>query len=158
MEWRLPPQQQDHAQAPAKPWTAPDLPAIVGALLIVLSLVATFVLKGRIGAMAAAAGSLIAAGALYYSVMVQGRAAVAAYFGAVGPGPGTGGGPSAADIAEMIRYEVQLGFWLVLAALAAAIVLNVLAMRASAAPATPAAAPAPPPPPPAEPPPEPPAG
>lgn len=146
VQWRMPQQPQQapaSAQEPAKPWSAPDMPALAGALLILLSLAASFLIKGRTGALAAAVGSLLAACALYYSVMIAGRAAVQAYFSAAGQGSSGGGGPSAADIARMIAYEVQTGFWLVLVALAAAVVLNVLAMQGSTAPAA-AATPEPP--------------
>jgi len=123
-----------------------DMLVIIGALLILLSLAATFVLKGRTGSMAAIA-------ALAYTVLV--RIPDSAREGALaGSGGGASQGMNQAQIAEMVRVNIEIGFWLMLAALAAAVVLNFLAMKASDAPAAAAAAPpAPPPPaPPAEPP------
>ena len=134
-----------------------DMLVIIGAVLILLSLAATFVLGRRTGALAAMAGSAAAAAALAYTVLV--RVPDSARAGATSGGSGSTQGMSDAQIAEMIRVNIEIGFWLVLAALAAAIVLNLLAMRSAEAPAASAAAPAPPPPPaPSEPPPEPPAG
>lgn len=133
-----------------------DMLVIVGAILILLSLAATFVLGRRTGALAAMAGCAAAAAALAYTVLV--RVPDSARTGATSGGSGSTQGMSDAQIAEMIRVNIEIGFWLVLAALAAAVVLNLLAMRAAEAPAAPAVAPAPPAEPPAEPPPEPPAG
>lgn len=116
-----------------------DMLVIAGALLILLSLAATFVVKGRIGSIAAIAGTGLAAAALAYTVLV--RIPVSAREGAVtGGGSGGGSGMSEAQLAEMIHVNVEVGFWLVLAALAAAIVFDVLAMNqpgASAAAAPP---------------------
>ena len=130
-----------------------DMLVIIGAILILLSLAATYVLKGKTGAMAAIAGCVLAGGALAYTVLV--RIPDSAREGALAGGGGGGAsqGMNQAQIAEMIRVNIEIGFWLVLAALAAAVVLNFLAMKGSEAPAA-AAAPAPP----AEPPAEPPAG
>lgn len=119
-----------------------DMLVIVGALLILLSLGATFLLGRRTGALAAMAGSAAAAAALAYTVLV--RVPDSARAGATAGGTGANQGMSDAQIAEMIRVNIEIGFWLVLAALAAAIVLNLLAMRAPEAPAERVAAPAPP--------------
>jgi len=133
-----------------------DMLVLVGAALILLSIAATFVLGRRTGALAAMAGSAAAAAALAYTVLV--RVPDSARAGATSGGSAGTQGMSEAQIAEMIRVNIEIGFWLVLAALAAAVVLNLLAMRTADAAAEPAAVPVPPPPPPppapAEPPPE----
>jgi len=137
----------------------PDELVIVGALLILLALAAGFVLKGRTASLAAIGGTVLGGAALAYTVLV--RVPDSARAGATaGGGGGSAQGMSDAQIAEMIRVNIEFGFWLVLAALAAAVVLDFLAMQRSEAGATPAAVPVPtsPPPPAAEPPPEPPAG
>ena len=112
-----------------------DIWVILAALLILAGLVASFLLKGKNGLIADMAGAGLAAAALAYTVLVRipheahsGNAA-----GAASPG-----GPSPEQIAQMIQVKVQIGFWLTLLALIAAIVLDVLAMKRSAA-ATPAA-------------------
>lgn len=128
-----------------------DMLVIIGAVLILLSLAATFVLKGRTGAMAAIGGTLLAGAALAYTVLV--RIPDSAREGALAGGGGSASqGMNQAQIAEMIRVNIEIGFWLVLAALAAAVVLNFLAMKGLNAPAAAAAAPPAPPAPPAEPP------
>ncbi|HEY5711903.1 MAG TPA: hypothetical protein VIT38_08415 [Allosphingosinicella sp.] len=127
------------------PFEKPNMAVIGAALLILLSIAATFLLKGRIGALVAAAGSGLAALAIYYAVMIQIPAEVTASFLRNGPSGGPGA-PSInpAEIAQLIQVRPQMGFWLTVAVLAAALVLNVLAMKgSSAAPA--AAPPAPPP-------------
>lgn len=113
-----------------------DIWVILAAVLIVAGLAATFVLKGKNGLIADMAGAGLAAAALAYTVLV--RIPNSAHAGAAGPA--TPGGPSPQQIAEMIQIKVQMGFWLVLLALIAAIVFDVLAMKATA----PAAAVAPP--------------
>jgi hypothetical protein len=123
-----------------------DMYAVIGALLIILALVASFLLKGARGALVAAVGSAAAAAILAYDIFVRIPGEVRANPAAAAGGAGGAGGPSAEQIAQMIQVHVQIGFWLVLAALAAAVVLNVLAMKGKAAPAA-VAAPAPPPPP-----------
>jgi hypothetical protein len=123
---------------------------IIGAVLILLSLAATFLLKGARGALVGAIGSAAAAACLAYTILVK-IPNDAHNSGAMNAGGGgAAGGPSAAQIQQMIQVHVQIGFWLVLAALAAAVVLNVLAMKGKAAPvavAVPAPPPADPPPP-----------
>ena len=77
--------------------------------------------------------------------MVQIPEAVRASF-ATGPSGGAEAPPiNPAELAQMIQIKVEIGFWLTIAALAAAIVLNVLGMRGSAAPAAAAAPPETPP-------------
>lgn len=115
-----------------------DMLVIAGAILILLSLAATFILKGRTAALAAIAGTGLAAASLAYTVLV--RVPDSARAGANTSGESGAPGMSQAQLAEMIHVNIEIGFWLVLAALAAAIVLNLLAMKA---PATAAAAPPP---------------
>ncbi|MEA3031610.1 MAG: hypothetical protein QOG13_2935 [Sphingomonadales bacterium] len=123
-----------------------DLFVMIGAALIVLSLIATFVLKGGKGWLVAAVGSAAAAICLAYTVLVRIPGEARANPAAAAGGGGGAGGPTPEQIAQMIQIHVQIGFWLVLAALAAAVVLNVLAMKGGAAPVA-VAVPAPPPPP-----------
>jgi hypothetical protein len=122
-----------------------DLFVILGAVLILAGLAVTFVLKGSRGAMAAGACAALAAASLAYTVLVKipGTARADATSGA---GGGGAGGPSPEQIAEMIKVNIQIGFYLCLAALIAAIVFDFLAMKGNAAPAAAAAPPAEPPP------------
>src|SRR6185436_20564355 len=125
------------------PFEKPNMAVIGAALLILLSIAATFLLKGRMGALVAAAGSGFAALAICYAVLVQIPAEVAASFLRNGPGGGPGAPPiNPAEIAQLIQVKPQIGFWLTVAVLAAALVFNVLAMKGPAAAAAP---PAPPP-------------
>jgi len=116
-----------------------DLLVIVGALLILAGLVVSFILKGSKGAMAAGACAALAAASLAYTVLVKipGQARADA---TTGTGGGGAGGPSPEQIAEMIKVNIQIGFYLCLAALIAAVVFDFLAMKGTA----PAAAAAPP--------------
>ncbi|HMG48070.1 MAG TPA: hypothetical protein VK614_11485 [Allosphingosinicella sp.] len=106
-----------------------DIWVILAALLILAGLAASFVLKGRNGLIANMAGAGLAAAALAYTVLVriphEARSGNAA-------GAASSGGPSPEQIAQMIQVKVQIGFWLTLLALVAAIVLDVLAMKRSA--------------------------
>lgn len=125
-----------------------DLFVILGAVLILVGLAVTFVIRGSKGAMAAAACAALAALSLAYTVLVRlpGAARADATTGAAGGGGGAGG-PSAEQIAAMIKVNIQIGFYLCLAALIAAVVLDFLAMkRSSAPPGATAAPPAAPPP------------
>jgi hypothetical protein len=132
---------------------APDLKAelgvIVGAVLILLALAASFLLKGGMGAVAAIAGCVLAVVALCYSVFMHVPQMAREAFAASGNTPGGGsGGPSSAQLAEIIQVRAEIGFWLTILALVAAIVLNFMAMRKPGAVAAPVAAPPPSPPPP----------
>jgi hypothetical protein len=125
--------------------TGGDMLVVAAAALILAALAATFFLKGRNGFLAAIGGCALAAAALCYTVLVRipgsARLDPAAALG--GPPGGAGSmGPTPEEMAAMIRVETQIGFWLTILALIAAIALNVLAMR----PAPPAAASAAPPP------------
>ncbi len=102
-----------------------DMYVIAAAILILAALLATFLLKGRAGAIAAIGGCAAAAALLCYTVLV--RIPAKAH---ESPASGSGAeGMTEQQLAELIRIDVALGFWLTIAALAAAIVLNVMAMR-----------------------------
>lgn len=133
------------AAGPPNPFTSPSLPILGGGILILLALGVSFVMKGSQGALIAAGACAAAAAALCYAVMVQIPAAVRASFAT--PGPGGEAPPiNPAELAQMIQIKVEIGFWLTIAAIAAAVVLNVLGMRgAAAAPAVAAAPPETPP-------------
>lgn len=143
------PQSEGNNSSPP-PDFKPEIGVIAGAALIVLALLATFLIKGRAGAVAAAGGSALAIVALCYSVFVSVPQAARALFASSGSGPGGGaGGPTAEQIAQIIQVNAQIGFYLTILALVAAVVLNVLALQKAGAAPQPVAAP----PPPAEPPP-----
>jgi hypothetical protein len=129
------------------PFNSANIAVIAAAGLSLLALMARFVLKGAIRAVVGAGGSLLAAGAIVYAVMIQAPEAVRASFAQGGAGPGGSGEFSAAQLERMIHTAPAIGFWLVVMVLVAAIVLNLLAMKTPGpAPAVAAAAPAPPPP------------
>lgn len=96
-----------------------DIPVIAAALLILLSLAATFVLKRGQAALVAAGGAAVSALLISYTVLVKVPARMRESAAAEG-GSGMGG----QDIADMISIDVQIGFWLTLAALIAAVALN----------------------------------
>jgi hypothetical protein len=123
-----------------------DMLVIIGAVLILLSLVASFLLKGSKGALIGAVTAAAAALCLAYTVLVRipGTARANGAMGGAG-GPVGAGGPTPEQMAQMIQVHVQIGFWLVLAALVAAVVLDVLAMKGAAPATVEAAPPAPPP-------------
>jgi hypothetical protein len=114
------------ATPPANPFEKPDYGILGAALLILLSLAAGFVLKGRQGALVGAVGAALAAVLLCYSVLVQLPRAVYASFA------GAGGGSAPippADLAQLIKVSIEIGFWLTIAALAAAVLLDLLALK-----------------------------
>jgi hypothetical protein len=120
---------------PNNPFARADIPVIAGALLLVLTLVAGFLLKGRHAAIATALGPALAAAAFCYSVLMHIPAALRS-----APAAGSVGPELTADqLARIIQVTPQYGFWLEIAALLAAIVLALLAARTP-----PAAAPQPP--------------
>ncbi len=96
-----------------------DIPVIAAALLILLSLAATFVLKRGQAALLAAGGASVAAVLISYTVLIKVPARMRESAAAEGA-PGM----NQQEIANMISVDVALGFWLTLAALIAAIVLN----------------------------------
>lgn len=123
-----------------------DMFVIIGAVLILAALAATFILKGRNGFLAAIGGCALAIAALCYTVLVRipGEAHTNPAGAAGGGASGSGSmGPSPEQIAQMIKVETEMGFWLTIVALAIAIALLFLAMKPPAA--APVAVPAPPP-------------
>ena len=105
-----------------------DLLVIIGAVLILAGLVLSFVLRGSRGAMAAAACAALAAISLAYTVLVRIPGAARAD-ATTGTGGSSAGGPTPEQIAEMIKVNIQIGFYLCLAALVAAVIFDFLAMR-----------------------------
>jgi hypothetical protein len=138
---------QEKADNDDHPFNDPSIAVIAGAVLILLSLIASFLLKGGMAAMAAAGGSALAACAFIYAVIIRApaevRDSILSGGGGMGgqnmPGLGGPGGPTAAQIDRMIHTSPAIGFWLVLVALLAAIALNVMASRKPAAEAPPQA-------------------
>jgi hypothetical protein len=142
-ETGAPPASRTEAPATAnQPPTVPiEIGVIAGAALILLALLGSVLLKGTAGAIAGLGGSVLAIGALCYSVFVSYPPAVRAAFAAHNP-PGTGGSeraPTPDQIAQILGVKPAAGFWLVLVALALAILFNALALRKSGAAATPSA-------------------
>lgn len=132
--------------APATPSQPPEVAmeigVIAGAALIILALVASFLLKGATGAMAGLGGSVLAIGALCYSVFVSYPPAVRAAFARNPPG-GAGGSEGTAtpdQIAQILSVNPTGWFWTVLFLLALAILFNALAMRKPGVAAAPPAA------------------
>lgn len=113
----------------ANPFARPDPAVVGGALVIMLSLAVSFLLKGRRAGFALAAGSAVAAGALCYAIFIQLPAIARHAFATSGAGASGVVQADAAELLQMIRVEPAIGFWLTLAALAAAIVLALLEMR-----------------------------
>lgn len=105
-----------------------DIPVIAAALLILLSLAATFVLKRGQAALLAAGGAAVSALLISYTVLVKVPAKMRESAAAEG-----GVGMDQQEIANMISVNVEIGFWLTLAALIAAVALNWLS-RGRAAP------------------------
>jgi hypothetical protein len=121
------------------PFGQPDYFVIGAAALILLSLLASFLLKGGAGPMAAIGGCVLALCLLIYDIMMRWPGLLHAEAGR-NPGMGGGsGGPTAEQMAQIVQIKPQMGFWLTVAALLAAIVLGILAMRKLNAAAPPAA-------------------
>ena len=119
--------------AAAAPSGSPDIFVLAAAVLIVLSLVATFVLARRTGALAAMAGCAVALALIVFTVFVRIKGEVT---GRVGESS-TATAPTGADgefarqaqqqaeqMAQAITVDPAAGFWLTALALVAAIVLN----------------------------------
>lgn len=102
-----------------------DLWVIAAAGLIVAGLALTFVLPRAVAALLAAAGSAGAAVLIGSTVLIRLPGEMREQ-PASAPG-GADMGMNAQQMAEMIKVEPQLGFWLVMAALIAAVALNVMA-------------------------------
>lgn len=103
----------------------PDMPVLVAAVLIAGALIVGFLLSRGLAALIGAAGSAAAAALISYTVFVRIPNETHA-------APPTGGGDGSGmfneqQMAELIKVEVSSGFWLTLAALVAAILLNWLA-------------------------------
>lgn len=106
-----------------------DVVVIAAALLILASLALTFLLRRSQAALVAMAGSAAAAALLCYTVFI--RLPGEMRNSPLAPGGQSGGaeamGMNAQQMAELVRINIELGFWLTLGALAAAIVLNFMA-------------------------------
>ena len=112
-----------------------DIPVMVGGILIALGLALSFVMKGRIGTLASMASLAVAAALISYTVLI--RIPDQAREDATRQGtPATSGTPGVdqAQIAEMIRVQTEVGFWLTLAAIIGAIVLAWMVARREAPP------------------------
>ncbi|MBX3560871.1 MAG: hypothetical protein KF780_03565 [Sphingomonas sp.] len=96
-----------------------DIAVLAAALLILLSIAATFVLKRGQAALVAAGGAAVAALLISYTVLVKVPAQMRESAAAEG-----GAGMNQQELANMISVDVEIGFWLTLAALVAAVVLN----------------------------------
>jgi len=105
----------------------PDYPVLAAALLIGLALVLSFLLKRGLATLAGMGGAAVAAALISYTVFVR----IPEKTHAAPPGTGganAGGGMlNEQQLAELIRVDVAVGFWLTLGALIAAILLNWLA-------------------------------
>jgi hypothetical protein len=108
-----------------------DLPVLIAAILIAATLVGGFVLRRSLAAMVSIAGLAAAAGLISYSVLY--RLPDRAREGATAE---SAQGISEAQIADLIRVDVAVGFWLTLFALLAAIFVTFLS-RSQAPPGAP---------------------
>ena len=99
-----------------------DLPILIAALLIVFTLVVGFVVRRALAANLSMAGLAAAAGLIVYSVLYrlpeQARESATA---------DSAEGISESQIAELIRVDVAIGFWLTLAALTGAVLVTFMA-------------------------------
>lgn len=122
------------------PFGQPDYFVIGAAALILLSLIASFLMKGSAGAIAPIGGSLLALCLLLYDVFMRWPGLLRAEVGrSPGMGGGGGGGPTPEQMAQIVQIKAQMGFWLTVAALLAAILLGIMAMRRPSAAAAPPA-------------------
>lgn len=123
---------------PARPFDQPD-PLLSGAaVLIALAFAATFLLKGRRGALAAIAGLALAGAALAHTMLVRVPRAVRDHAAAlIGSEEGRGSPFDLEKLLPMIQTRIEPGFWLTLAALAGAAVLLLLSMRGTRTSETP---------------------
>lgn len=121
------------AAAPPADGRGGDMGVIAAAALIAGALALTFVLGRSIATLIASAGSAVAAGLIGYTVLARIPADVRTdpMTGSAGGGGGGGSpadmGMNAQQMADMIRVEPTTGFWLVMAALVAAVALNLMA-------------------------------
>jgi hypothetical protein len=102
----------------------PDLPVLIAALLIAAALVLSFVLRRGRAALVSIAALAAAAALIAYTVLIRipdkARADASAE---------AAKGMSNMQVADVIRVENAIGFWLTLAALVAAIVVSWMASR-----------------------------
>jgi hypothetical protein len=105
----------------------PDYPVLAAAMLIGLALVASFLLKRGLATLVGMGGATAAAALISYTVFVR----IPEKTHAAPPGAGAadagGGMLNQQQLAELIRVDVAIGFWLTLAALIAAVILNWMA-------------------------------
>ena len=105
----------------------PDYPVLAAAILIGLALVGSFLLQRGLATLVGMAGSAVAAALICFTVFIR----IPAKTHNAPPGAGgadAGGGMfNEQQLAELIKVDISIGFWLTLAALLAAILLNWLA-------------------------------
>ena len=101
-----------------------DMPVLIGALLILVALALSFILKRGAAAIAVMASLAAAAALISYSVLF--RIPEKARESATAD---SAQGISQQQLAELIRVDVAIGFWLTLAALIGAIVVTFLSRR-----------------------------
>ena len=121
---------QENRPDASSPFGQSDYFVIGAAVLILLSLLASFLLKGGTGPMAAIGrlrARALPADLRRHDALAR-RPARARRRRNPSMGGG-GGGPSAEQMAQIVQIKAQMGFWLTVAALLAAIVLSILAMR-----------------------------
>ncbi len=104
-----------------------DIPVVIAAILIAAALALSFLLARAQAAMASIGALAVAAGLLVYSVLV--RLPAKAREGVSEQSAQGMEGIDQAQIAEMIRIKTEIGFWLTLAAIVAAIVVTWMARR-----------------------------
>lgn len=130
---QLPPMgpEANRGQARTEPPPVPvEIGVIAGAAFILLALLASFLLKGAAGAMAAIGGSVLAMAALCYSVFVSYPSSVVTTLAANNQTGARGGSaPTPEQVAQILDVKVEIGFYMVLLALALAILFNALALR-----------------------------
>ena len=112
----------------------PDMPVLIGGILVGLALALSFAMKGRNGTLASMASLAAAAALISYTVLI--RIPDRAREDAARQGRAAPGAPDIdqAQIAEMVRVETQAGFWLTLAAIIGAIALAWIVARREAPP------------------------
>jgi hypothetical protein len=133
-------------KADRAPEVAIEIGVIAGAALILLGLLGSFLLRGARAAIAGIGTSVLAIGALCYSVFVSYPPAVRAALAAHNPsGASRENVPTADQVAQILSVKVEVAFFIVLFALALAILFNALAMRKPGAAPVAAVAPAQPP-------------
>lgn len=102
----------------------PDLPVLAAAVLIAAALILGLLLSRGLAALIGVLGSAAAAALISYTVFVR----IPNETHATPPTGGEGGAMfNEQQMAELIKVEISSGFWLTLAALVAAILLNWLA-------------------------------